>query len=172
MSLFGPNSLTPDNILQGSLGNCYFVSALCTICSESPNRLRQIFLNTTVNKSGLYGVRLCINGQFQNVFVDDFIPVDKTTGLPVFSRTKDGTLWLSILEKAWAKIHGNYERTINGNIGDAYLILTGAPIKVINIEIEEQSFKLGAAIGGNEESKGNYRTVGDYVFEEMRRAVG
>ena len=38
------------------------------------------------------------------------------------------------LQKAWAKIHGTYQRTVNGNIGDAYLILTGAPAHVLDID--------------------------------------
>jgi hypothetical protein len=87
-------------------------------------------------------VKFCINGRFESVFVDDNIPIDKNTGALAFSRTKDGSFWLSILEKAWAKIHGNYERTVNGTIGDAYLIMTGAPVHVINLDIEEESLRM------------------------------
>ena len=99
-----------------------------------------------MNKSGIYGLRFCINGVFKTIYIDDYIPVDRETKEPVFSRTKDSSPWLSLLEKAWAKIHGNYERTCNGNIGDAYLILTGAPVKIINFDTEEKLFASGQAI--------------------------
>jgi hypothetical protein len=75
------------------------------------------------------------------VVVDDYIPVDKDSEIPAFSKTKEGCFWLSILEKAWAKLHGSYERTINGNIGDAYLIMTGAPVHVIEIDTEIETAK-------------------------------
>jgi calpain-15 len=94
-----------------------------------------MFFNTQINKSGIYGVNFCINGEFQVVVVDDFIPYDQSTNKPVFSRTKNGTFWLSILEKAWAKIHGTYKRTVSGNESDAYLIMTGAPTQVIDIQL-------------------------------------
>ena len=48
---------------------------------------------------------------------------------------------MCILEKAWAKIHGTYERTISGNVGDAYLIMTGAPVHVIDVDVEFNSAK-------------------------------
>lgn len=76
------------------------------------------------------------------VVVDDFIPVDKSTLQSPFSKTTNGSFWISILEKAWAKIHGSYEATFGGNIGDAYLILTGAPTHVINIEREQMNNNL------------------------------
>jgi hypothetical protein len=59
----------------------------------------------------------------------------------------DGSCWLSLLEKAWSKIHGSYELTVNGNIGDAYLIMTGSPVHVMSIDTEEESLKAGG--GGN-----------------------
>lgn len=86
-------------------------------------------------------MKFFINGKFQTVIVDDFIPYASLTNKPVFSRTADGSFWLCILEKAWAKIHGTYQRTINGNVGDAYLILTGAPMHVIDIDTEYDSYK-------------------------------
>ena len=42
------------------------------------------------------------------MIVDDFLPYDQSTNTPIFSKTADGSFWLSILEKAWAKIHGTY----------------------------------------------------------------
>ena len=40
---------------------------------------------------------------------------------------EDSSLWGPILEKALAKLHGNYEHIIEGNPREAALTLTGAP---------------------------------------------
>jgi len=131
------NPPSPDSIVQGALANCYFLSAISTI-AENPERIKVIFVNPNLNSAGIYGVKFCINGQFKQVVVDDFLPVYKSSGKLAFSSTKDGSIWLSLLEKAWAKVHGNYERTILGNVEDAYSIITGAPVHVIDYEIEQK----------------------------------
>jgi calpain-15 len=46
------------------------------------------------------------------VVVDDYIPCKD--GRIVFSHAHDNELWVMLLEKAWAKIHGNYARIIGG----------------------------------------------------------
>lgn len=58
------------------------------------------------------------------VIVDDRIPcVDKQ---PVFSRCKDlKETWVSLLEKAYAKLYGCYEALISGTIDDALAEMTG-----------------------------------------------
>ena len=57
--------------------------------------------------------------------MDDFIPcLDQT---PCFTRAHGNELWVIILEKAWAKVHGSYERTAWGFPNLAMRDLTGAP---------------------------------------------
>ena len=46
---------------------------------------------------------------------------------PYFSRANGKELWVLILEKAWAKIHGSYLRIRGGNAYHAMRDLTGAP---------------------------------------------
>jgi len=65
------------------------------------------------------------NGVRNEVIVDDHI-VSKW-GAPVYSRAHGPELWVLLLEKAWAKIHGSFRR-IEG--GEAHLTMrdvTGAP---------------------------------------------
>ena len=61
------------------------------------------------NPGGKYMVKLWWNGVPRKVVVDDRIPVDRA-GKPLCSRSSDPTeLWVSIIEKAYMKLHGGYD---------------------------------------------------------------
>ena len=57
--------------------------------------------------------------------MDDWIPVKN--GEPVFSRANGHELWVLIIEKAWAKLHGSYHAIETGLAINALRDLTGAP---------------------------------------------
>jgi calpain-15 len=48
-------------------------------------------------------------------------------GAPCFSSANGNELWVIILEKAWAKVHGSYERIEAGLAHEVMRDLTGAP---------------------------------------------
>ena len=58
--------------------------------------------------------------------LDNFIPCGPD-GAPCFSHANSNELWVIMLEKAWAKIHGSYERIIGGASHFVLRDLTGAP---------------------------------------------
>jgi len=66
------------------------------------------------------------------VVVDDSFPFNARQNIPAFSQSKGNELWVLILEKAWAKINGSYENTINGYVSEAFKCLTGAPLEYYN----------------------------------------
>jgi hypothetical protein len=54
-------------------------------------------------QSGMHQVRLYINGEQKTITVDDFVPSAKE--MPACNMTtSQGELWVSILEKAFAKL--------------------------------------------------------------------
>ena len=63
------------------------------------------------------------------VTVDDYLPFwsNRETGLIYGYPSADKGLWMAILEKAAAKLFGNYEMLSSGMIGPAIQALTGAP---------------------------------------------
>lgn len=124
-------TIDPSDISQGFLGDCYFLSSLSSL-AEFPKRIEQIFLNKDVNDSGCYALKLYVNGEPVEVVVDDYFPWDKDEKTWAFSRcSKDKEIWVLLIEKAWAKIFGNYMRIEAGLAGEAMPALTGAPAKVI-----------------------------------------
>ena len=87
------------------------------------------------NRFGIYGMRINKNGEWKEVVVDDYIPCYK--GDPAFSKANGNELWVILLEKAWAKLHGNYERIEAGFAENVMRDLTGAPTEVIESEEED-----------------------------------
>jgi len=57
--------------------------------------------------------------------MDDYIPCFNKK--PIFSRAHGNELWVLLLEKAWAKIHGSYDRIVAGQAHATLRDLTGAP---------------------------------------------
>ena len=112
-SLFGHKGVTVDDVSQGSIGNCWLCAAFASL-AENPLAVHRAFLNTKKEQSpsGLYGVNLFVLGHPMTFTVDDYLPIvtnwkgEKTT---IFSKiASDGSLWVPILEKVFAKRYGNY----------------------------------------------------------------
>ena len=72
-----------------------------------------------------------VNGEMKTIVVDDQFPFNERSNKWAFSRTtKTNEIWVLILEKAWAKIFGSYQRIEAGLTGEALQPLTGCPEKM------------------------------------------
>ena len=125
-SLFS-DGIDPGDIKQGCLGNWYFLSAISAM-AEFPNQVKKIFLHKEINEDGIYAVNFTLGGENYTVLVDDYIPYYVKKNKPAFSQSKGKELWVMLLEKAWAKVNGNYENSIKGFVSEAFRALTGAPV--------------------------------------------
>jgi hypothetical protein len=115
-----------DDIVQGGLGNCYFLSAIAAMC-EFPGLVEDIFKTKESNDKGYYEVALFIDGVWNIVPIDDYFPVLKGTTQFAFTRTHGKELWVIILEKAWAKVNGGYVNIVGGISSDPFTTLTSFP---------------------------------------------
>lgn len=125
-------TISPNDIKQGQLGDCYFLSAISTL-AQYPDTIKNIFKESCViNEEGKY--QLCLNkdGIPTNIVVDDFLPCK--FGKPIFTKGQGNELWVLLLEKAYAKMHGSYQRIENGSSDVAMRDLTGAPTKSMKVE--------------------------------------
>lgn len=118
-------TIEPGDIRQGNLGDCYFLSSLSAL-AEYENLIARLFESKNYNDAGCYCVWLCHDGEFKPVVVDDYFPCN-SNGPPAFSVGHGPELWVLLLEKAYAKIYGSYDRIEAGLTGDAIRDLTGAP---------------------------------------------
>ena len=88
--------------------------------------MEALFTTKQINSAGIYLVKFFLNGNETPVVVDDYLPC-KPDGTPAFASSRDGELWVSVLEKAWAKLHGTYARTEGGLPCFACSHLVGVP---------------------------------------------
>lgn len=121
------DSFSPNDIVQGSLGDCYLLSAISSL-AEFPGRVERIFSQKERNDAGCYAIKFFLSGQFVEVAVDDYFPLCPVNPTrPNFTSTNTAELWVMLIEKAWAKLHRDFPVVEGGDSRESYVALTGAP---------------------------------------------
>ncbi|CAI2382511.1 unnamed protein product [Moneuplotes crassus] len=133
------DDIDPNDIRQGSLGDCWFLSALSSL-AERPAMVRRLFVTQEYNKEGIYQIRMCKNGEWVTVTVDDYIPC-RYKGGPMFSRGVGNELWVMLVEKAYAKIHGSYHALTSGSAQHSLADLSGCPTEHISFPKEKEDYE-------------------------------
>jgi len=122
-------TIDPSDILQGSLGDCWFLSSLASV-SERPNLIKRLMKTKKINECGIYEVSLFKKGILHTYILDEYLPCSPF-GKPIFTKTKSSELWTMLLEKAYAKSFGSYEALVSGDSCDGLTDLTGCPVEKI-----------------------------------------
>ncbi|KAJ8094825.1 hypothetical protein PM082_010037 [Marasmius tenuissimus] len=140
-----------NDIVQGAIGDCWFVSALATMSTSEG--LVEKFCVARDEQIGVYGFVFFRDGSWVNVIIDDFL----FTSIPKFEELSyaeqhlyhhnkekynsdarksgkglyfaksgtDGETWVPLIEKAYAKLHGSYGSLSGGEECEAIEDLTG-----------------------------------------------
>lgn len=127
--------IEPNDIKQGLLSNCWFMCAVSCL-AEFEEYIKNLFVTTTVQANGLYRLRICKSGIWNDVTIDDYFPCDANTNIPIFSRANGNELWVLLLEKAYAKLHGSYYSLIGGDTSEALIDLSGCPTKQFDFQVD------------------------------------
>ena len=131
--------ISATDIQQGQIGDCYFLSAvgaLCNIHTKSGQKLiEDLFLHTSKTKEHVYGVYYFINGVWELILVDDYFPYSGEGFKQfAFASSHSNELWISLMEKAWAKINGCYAKVgCGGQPHEVFDVLTEAYSEQIEI---------------------------------------
>jgi hypothetical protein len=144
------NAFSPNDVNQGSIGDCYFLASLSAVAHTNPALLQNAI---TENSDGTYSVRLYRKREQRILFWRRQVFTPVTIILyPTFPISADGTdtanpdaaanpahahggdqsangnteLWVRLFEKAYALLIGSYGAIGNGGLGaDAMETLTG-----------------------------------------------
>lgn len=129
--MWGDNNPTWHDIMQGSAGTCYIEASLAAI-AEFPDLVKNVFITKEKNEAGVYAFRFFVRGKPWIVTVDDYFlfTSDKNGNrVPVFAYLgKNKQFWGMLLEKAWAKLRGNYEQADGGFVETGIRALVGCPV--------------------------------------------
>ena len=132
---------------QNFIGNCYFLDVV-SLLSNYGQLLTQIFRIDKMNVQGYYEICLFIDGQWQIVIIDDYIPFLNIYGekhvIGCSPTEKSSCCYFMLLEKAFAKVKGSYVDMAGGLSGEAFQVLTGFYFMDINHELrkKEEIFNL------------------------------
>ncbi|OPL33777.1 hypothetical protein AM593_07842, partial [Mytilus galloprovincialis] len=126
---------------EGQLGNMWFVTAIGTLIlypdiveKVIPNLTRQEWKRVTEDQdyAGVFQFRFWRFGETVTIVVDDYLPTKDDKLLFCQSRTRE-VFWCSLLEKAYAKLFGDYESLTDGDAIDALVDFTGGFGEKINL---------------------------------------
>ena len=145
-----PNGVYFDNsnnylgVRQGTLPDEAFLGALMGVCVFSKyDLIENIFASRPEDfmKYGVYTCRFYVDGEWVEVITDTNLPClrNHRTGdlQPVYGRSNlHNELWISLLEKAFAKAVGSYEAITSMKVQKALLHLTGGSIQQSNLRDE------------------------------------
>jgi hypothetical protein len=129
---------TSRAICQGLVGDCSFLSALSAL-AEYERRFKDPVLSGIIhpradlgdgpgpvyNECGQYSCRLFLNGTKRKVVIDDQVPVRKDGRLLCAHSACAHELWVTLLEKSFAKIMGSSYDMQGSNPGIDVFHLTG-----------------------------------------------
>ncbi|KAK4501458.1 hypothetical protein PRZ48_007267 [Zasmidium cellare] len=145
--LLGPN-FASCHIEQGNIGDCWWMSAIAALCSRS-DLLRKVCVAWDQD-CGVYGFVFYRDGAWIHTVVDDCLYLtdkdyisskeaklnnDSFSGRTTFQRGSSALhfakcvnsdyIWLPLLQKAYAKVHGDYQALISGYAKEGMVDITG-----------------------------------------------
>jgi hypothetical protein len=140
----GKGKINTD-VVQGAVGNCWLVSAIGVLAahpkllnkvipkasdqdwyhSDEPGKKMGVYhFRDTGRHPGIFRFRFYRFGEWVEVVVDDYLPTRDDKLIYAHSRNPD-EMWVSLLEKAYAKLCRCYESLEAGTASDALVDLTG-----------------------------------------------
>ena len=130
------------DVMQGNLGDCWFISALALVA------IRDDLFGIMVcedkfpeyEKYGLFVFRMFRNCKVHHIIIDDKVPcMERSNGhcIPAFARCRNpDEFWVSLVEKAYAKLNIRYINLTSGFIDEALQDLSGLAPEMMRFSTE------------------------------------
>ena len=110
-SLFS-KGVDPDDVVQGRLGNCWFLQCIAALATR-PHLIERLIFPKTYSPEGVYTVKVFDEGEWYYILIDDYMPCQGNN----YSccRSRGDKIWPQILEKAYAKLHTCFQSMVGGS---------------------------------------------------------
>jgi hypothetical protein len=129
--------IAADDVKQGLLGDCYFLSPVMAVARINPNVIHRLIhgpVDTWADGTRVYDVDLYEGHWYGNSkrrfrITDRFVTA--AGGGSRYAQPGDvdasggGEIWVMLLEKAWAALRGGYDQAHSGVMGDGITAITG-----------------------------------------------
>ena len=161
---FFSDGVESNDVIQGGLGDCWFISALSVIATKDYllrgefsddiladkkiDEEENVMLSTGIyppifhsfRKKDIFCFRFFKNFKWRYVLVDSRLPCfriynnNQTPTLLYGQCRARNEFWVPLIEKAYAKLHGSYRSLVSGFIDDGLVDLTGLTSNKMLIE--------------------------------------
>eukprot|EP00002_Diphylleia_rotans_P030029 TRINITY_DN6149_c0_g1_i6.p1 TRINITY_DN6149_c0_g1~~TRINITY_DN6149_c0_g1_i6.p1 ORF type:complete len:1182 (+),score=204.47 TRINITY_DN6149_c0_g1_i6:110-3655(+) len=121
-----------SDVIQGRLGDCYLLGALSVITIRPD--LFQRFILESYPEFSLYLFQFYKEGEWRQVIIDDYVPVDEEGRILYAKSSNPLEMWVSLVEKAYAKLHTCYHNLDGGSTSQALVDLTGGVPEKIDLD--------------------------------------
>ena len=122
--LFDEAGPSPDDVSQGHVGDCYYLSVLSSIAEVNPTEIRESVVDLG---DGTYCVQFTRGNSNVYVRVDHDLPVlPDTKSLAYAGLGGGGSMWVAVMEKAYTyfrKGAGTYQSLESGWMSEGYSAL-------------------------------------------------
>lgn len=156
------HAISPDDVRQGSLGNCYLVAALAAVAKTD----RDIIKNMVADHGdGTYTITFHLKDGKVGVFSgNETVQIRVTNefpmrnGKPAFAKAGDEgakgpELWVMLIEKAWAIHQGSYEKSRGSKAemdSDVMQYITGGKSTTLYCSSTSEDRLLKAMVAAND----------------------
>lgn len=170
---------TQDDIIQGKLGDCYFVASLSSVAANNPQMIRDMMKD---NGDGTVTVRLYDekeNGKLEPIYinVEKSVPVIRLRKADGSQSVEDinakGTLWVQMLEKAFAasNIHDNGKKKFSETERSYSDIVAGTARIAYRVLFGRQNFEVDVVEIYKHYSDTEKPENMDRLFRQMKKSV-
>ena len=153
------------DVNQGECGSCWFLAAMANV-ADHPDLLKKVLPEDQSfeegDYTGAFHVRFWQYGEWFDVVIDDYLPT--VDGNLCFNQSDDpNELWPALVEKAFAKLHGNYGEIEGGLPREAMVDLSGGCVEAFNTQaVPENLFEIMYKAG----QKGSMMSCGTPGLDE------
>ena len=131
---------------HGLFGASWFIGALTTVGTKA-QIVEKLVIQKEYFDKGFVSFQFFKNGSWVQVIVDTLLPYEKEQNNRVClysSCSNPQEFWVQLLEKAYVKLHRNYQKICQGTILESLVDLTGGVAENIHLHAKEEEEKIEA----------------------------